>query len=61
VDDNYGGAVELTGTADVHDTTPTLTLIDRGVAAGSHYVECSLLGHEGTTTPPFKLLGVFAT
>ncbi|KAK8865892.1 hypothetical protein IAR55_001040 [Kwoniella newhampshirensis] len=58
VDDNYGGAVELSGIADVHDTTPTLTLIDENVAAGPHYVECNLLGPDGETTPPFKMLGV---
>ncbi|CAD6573799.1 MAG: Cap64p [Tremellales sp. Tagirdzhanova-0007] len=61
VDDNYAGAVELTGTGDVHTTTPTMTLIDQMVAAGSHYVECNLLGNDGEVTPPFKLLGVFAT
>ncbi|RXK36183.1 capsular associated protein [Tremella mesenterica] len=58
VDDNIAGAVELTGTADVHDTTPTLTLIDQRVAPGPHYVECNLLGPEGQTTPPFKMLGM---
>ncbi|WVQ85407.1 hypothetical protein IAT38_007572 [Cryptococcus sp. DSM 104549] len=58
VDDNYAGAVELSGVSDVHDTTPTLTLIDQGVAAGQHYVECNLLGEDGATTAPFKLLGM---
>ncbi|ORX34281.1 capsular associated protein [Kockovaella imperatae] len=61
VDDNYGGAVELTGTADVHDVTPTLTLIDEGVAAGDHYVECTLLGPDGVKTDEFRMLGVFGT
>ena len=58
VDDNYAGAVELTGSAEVADTTPTLTLIDQRVAAGPHYVECSILGKEGETTAPFKILGM---
>ncbi|WVQ97351.1 hypothetical protein IAU59_004462 [Kwoniella sp. CBS 9459] len=58
VDDNYAGAVELSGTSDVHDTTITLTLIDQNVAPGDHYVECNLLGKEGETTPPFKMLGM---
>ncbi|ORY28979.1 capsular associated protein [Naematelia encephala] len=58
VDDNFSGAVELSGSADVHDTTPTLTLIDFNVAAGPHYVECHLLGKEGETIPPFKMLGM---
>jgi hypothetical protein len=38
-----------------------LQLIDRNVARGSHYVECILLGSEGTSVPPFKIIGVFAT
>lgn len=58
VDDNYAGAFELTGVAEVGDTTPTLTLIDRAVAAGPHYVECSLMGAEGETVAPFKILGM---
>jgi hypothetical protein len=73
VDDNTAGAVELTGTADVGDSTPTyvpfaqsvnlmltfsLTMIDLGVPSGPHYVECSLMGKEGETTAPFKMLGM---
>ncbi|WVR05847.1 hypothetical protein IAU60_002873 [Kwoniella sp. DSM 27419] len=58
VDDNYAGAVELSGTSDVHDTTLTLTIIDHDVAPGDHYVECNLLGKEGETTAPFKMLGM---
>ncbi|KAL7423831.1 hypothetical protein Q5752_001415 [Cryptotrichosporon argae] len=61
VDDNYAGRVELSGSADVPDTTPTLTIIDEDVSAGPHYVECQLIGTEGVTTAPFKMLGVFAT
>ena len=36
-------------------------MIDRGVARGSHYVECLLLGAEGISVPPFKLIGIFTT
>nr|XP_018267158.1 capsular associated protein [Kwoniella dejecticola CBS 10117]OBR89316.1 capsular associated protein [Kwoniella dejecticola CBS 10117] len=61
VDDNYANAVELSGIADVHDTTTTLTVIDSNVAAGNHYVECNLLGTEGQKTAPFKMLGIFGT
>jgi hypothetical protein len=38
-----------------------LQMIDRFVAKGSHYVECLLLGTEGVSVPPFKLIGVFTT
>jgi hypothetical protein len=38
-----------------------LRVIDRGVARGSHYVECVLMGTEGISVPPFKLIGVFTT
>jgi hypothetical protein len=55
-----------------HGNDGSLTLINDRVAAGSHYVscvsrheaeadsqvECTLLGKEGETTPPFKILGV---
>jgi len=58
VDDDYAGRVELSGTAEVGDTTPTLTIINEDVSAGSHFVECLLLGPDGVTTPPFKMLGV---
>lgn len=35
-----------------------LTLIDEAVAAGPHFVECSVMGKEGETTAPFKMLGM---
>ena len=38
--------------------TYRLTMIDVGVLAGPHYVECSLMGKEGETTAPFKMLGM---
>jgi hypothetical protein len=38
-----------------------LRMIDRGVAQGSHYVECILMGIEDISVPPFKLIGVFTT
>lgn len=58
VDDDYAGRVELSGSADVPNTTPTLTIINEGVSEGSHFVECLLLGPEGVSTQPFKMLGV---
>jgi len=61
VDDNYGGAVSLHGTAEVEDVIATLQMIDRGVARGSHFVECQLQGEAGMSSPPFKILGVFTT
>jgi hypothetical protein len=36
-------------------------MIDHNVAKGSHYVECVLLGTEGVSVPPFKLIGIFTT
>jgi hypothetical protein len=58
----------------------SLTIIDKHVAKGSHFVcyrlaiserarthpfpfqvECQLLGEEGKASPPFKILGIFAT
>jgi hypothetical protein len=36
-------------------------MIDRGVAKGSHFVECVLMGVEEISVPPFKLIGVFTT
>lgn len=60
----------------------SLTIIDKRVAKGSHFVrhipssflfptlipplmfvqvECQLLGEEGKASPPFKILGIFAT
>ncbi len=38
-----------------------LEWIDHNVGRGSHYVECILLGSEGASVSPFKILGVFAT
>lgn len=35
-------------------------MIDRGVAKGSHFVECQLMGEEGKPSPPFKILCVFS-
>ncbi|KDQ06755.1 hypothetical protein BOTBODRAFT_39359 [Botryobasidium botryosum FD-172 SS1] len=61
VDNNYGGAVDIVGDGDVDVATPDLVIIDRGVSAGSHYVECQLLGEEGRAVPPFKILGIFTT
>jgi hypothetical protein len=61
VDDNYNGAKVIENAADVGELTPSLYIIDRFVARGSHYVECQLLGEEGQTMPAFKILGIFAT
>ena len=36
-------------------------VIDHGVEHGSHFVECVLLGEEGKTVEPFKILGIFST
>lgn len=44
VDDNVAGAVELSGVADVPDVVPTLTIIDRHVARGSHFVSSEVSG-----------------
>jgi hypothetical protein len=38
-----------------------LEVIDRGVASGSHYVECQLMGDPGTGVSMFKIIGIFAT
>ena len=38
-----------------------LEFIDHNVAKGSHFVECMLLGSEGSSVSPFKIIGVFAT
>ncbi|KII91558.1 hypothetical protein PLICRDRAFT_38335 [Plicaturopsis crispa FD-325 SS-3] len=61
VDDNYPGAVVIENAANVAEIVPTLEIIDRGVARGSHYVECMLIGEEGVSVPPFKILGIFAS
>lgn len=36
-------------------------MIDHYVEHGSHFVECQLLGEEGKSVEPFKILGIFAT
>jgi hypothetical protein len=36
-------------------------IIDKEVEQGSHFVECMLLGEEGKTVDPFKILGIFST
>jgi hypothetical protein len=36
-------------------------MIDHHVTTGAHFVECQLLGEEGTEIAPFKLLGIFTT
>lgn len=61
VDDNVNGAVELSGSANVPTVMATLSVIDRSVSRGSHFIECKLLGEEGKPTPPFKILGIFTT
>lgn len=58
VDDDFAGRAMLSGMGDVGDSTPTLTVINEHVSAGPHYVECLLLGPDGTRTPPFKMLGM---
>ncbi|KAG8899281.1 cap64-like protein [Tulasnella sp. 403] len=61
VDDNVPGAVEISGVGDVGSPTPRLQVIDRGVDAGSHFIECQLMGEEGEGSQPFKILGIFTT
>jgi len=62
VDDNYGGRVQITNAGYVGEPTPSLQIIDRNVAWGSHYVECELVGEEGDRNlPSFRILGIFAT
>jgi len=61
VDDNYDGRVIIDNEGDSDDEEAELRMIDRGVAKGSHYVECVLIGVEGISVPPFKLIGVFTT
>ncbi|GJJ14705.1 hypothetical protein Clacol_008972 [Clathrus columnatus] len=60
VDDNVGGAVEIWN-QDGSASGPTLKMIDHFVAAGSHFVQCELLGEEGRGVTPFKILGIFST
>ncbi|KAG2340378.1 hypothetical protein BDR05DRAFT_966886 [Suillus weaverae] len=61
VDDNVRGGVVIENAGNVGEGVPTLTVIDHSVTRGSHYVECVLLGEEGQSVPPFKIIGVFAT
>ncbi|OCB87292.1 Cap64 protein [Sanghuangporus baumii] len=61
VDDNTRGAVLLTNGGNYHEATPLVTVIDHYVTRGSHFVECQLMGEEGQTVTPFRLLGIFAS
>ncbi|KEI37757.1 uncharacterized protein L969DRAFT_89727 [Mixia osmundae IAM 14324] len=61
VDDNYGGAVELNGVSDSGIKQPKVTIIDRGVGAGSHFVFCELQGQISVDVARFKIYGVFST
>ncbi|KAI0033010.1 hypothetical protein K488DRAFT_78133 [Vararia minispora EC-137] len=61
VDDNYGGRVAISNVGGADEAEPTLRMIDHWVARGPHFVECELLGEEGQTVTPFRIIGVFAT
>jgi len=61
VDDNYGGARLIENDGNVPGSTPALEVIDHMVTRGSHFVECMLLGEAGKGSPPFKIIGIFAT
>lgn len=62
VDDNYAGAVVIENAAQIGEPTPALEMIDRHVSAGSHFVECQLMGEEDERNiPAFRIIGVFAT
>ncbi|KAG1805480.1 uncharacterized protein BJ212DRAFT_1283642 [Suillus subaureus] len=61
VDDNFAGAVIIENAGDVNGGVPTLAVIDQFVTRGSHFVDCVVLGDEGQSVPPFKIIGVFAT
>ncbi|KAH8101712.1 hypothetical protein BXZ70DRAFT_71345 [Cristinia sonorae] len=62
VDDNYAGAVVIENYGNVGEETPSLEIIDRNVMAGSHYVECQLMGEEEERgVPPFKIMGIFSS
>ncbi len=58
VDDNTAGAKTLHGNAETEEPSATLQLIDHGVAAGSHFVECMLDGEKGGPPAPFKILAM---
>ncbi|KAI0074358.1 hypothetical protein K474DRAFT_1665555 [Panus rudis PR-1116 ss-1] len=62
VDDNTPGAVLIENAANLAEPKPTLEMIDHNVPAGSHFVECILMGEEDDrNVPPFKLIGIFAS
>ncbi|TRM67233.1 hypothetical protein BD626DRAFT_397026 [Schizophyllum amplum] len=61
VDDNYAGAKMIENAADIGEERATLFMIDHWVSRGAHFVECALMGDEGTSVPPFKIIGVFST
>ncbi|KAH9981936.1 hypothetical protein BJV77DRAFT_1062487 [Russula vinacea] len=61
VDDNYEGRVLIDNESDSDSEEALLQIIDRSVVKGSHFVECVLLGTEGVSVPPFKLIGIFTT
>jgi hypothetical protein len=61
VDDNHEGRVVIDNESDSDSEEAILQIIDSSVVKGSHYVECVLLGTEGVSVPPFKLIGVFTT
>lgn len=61
VDDNYAGARVLENARDIGEAAPRLVMIDAHVTRGSHFVECVLLGEEGQSVPPFKIIGIFAS
>ncbi|KZV75674.1 hypothetical protein PENSPDRAFT_571055 [Peniophora sp. CONT] len=61
VDDNVKGRVTFSNIGSALEPEPAVQMIDHWVARGPHYVECELLGEEGQTVPPFKIIGVFTT
>ncbi|BEJ11485.1 hypothetical protein CspHIS471_0109070 [Cutaneotrichosporon sp. HIS471] len=61
VDDNTGGAKTLHGNVETEEPIATLQIIDQGVAAGSHFVECMLDGEKGGPPAPFKILAIVTT
>ncbi|QRV99024.1 glycosyltransferase family 90 protein [Ceratobasidium sp. AG-Ba] len=61
VDDNVAGGVKISNEGAGGEAVPELMIIDRNVAAGSHFVECALGGEEGSTSATFRILGIFAT
>jgi len=60
VDDNYDGRASLGNEAEEETGVyPTLAIIDKSVARGSHFIECLLMGDEGKGVPMFKIIGIF--